>query len=201
MSVDKIVDKTAKMGLSRRHFIVKVPSVVGLATFALPACSGGGSDSPEPASEAASSAVSDATTGGSPAPAPAPVAASPAPAPATAPRAGSSKSGFVPEGYRLTFADEFDDNNVSRINEDAVGGRPGAPAWRSRYRQDRNTIINGEKQVYVDPAYRGSSANPLGLQPFSIASGVLTIAATPLNERVAHSSASSASHRAASRAS
>jgi len=186
------VDKSEKMTISRRHFIVTVPSVVGagLATFALPACSGGGTDSPEAASDAAS-AVSDATTGvapaggAAPAPAPAPAPASPAPAPAATPRGTSGKSGFVPEGYHLTFADEFDDNNVSRINEDAVGGKPGAPAWRSRYRHDRKTIINGEKQVYVDPAYRGSSANPLGLQPFSIASGVLTIAATPLAERVA----------------
>jgi beta-glucanase (GH16 family) len=97
----------------------------------------------------------------------------------------AAPSGFVPDGYHLTFADDFDDPDVSRINEDAVGGRPGAPAWRSRYRHDRHTIINGEKQIYVDRAYRGSASNPLGLQPFSIAGGVLTITAMPVDERVA----------------
>jgi len=87
----------------------------------------------------------------------------------------------VPAGYALSFADEFDDADLSRINEEGRGGRPGAPAWRSRYRHARSTAINAEKQVYVDPAYAGSAQAPLGLQPFSIAGGVLTISA----ERVA----------------
>jgi serralysin len=94
-------------------------------------------------------------------------------------------SAFVPDGYRLTFADDFDDADVSRINENAVGGRPGAPAWRSRYRHERNTIINGEKQIYVDRDFRGTGSSPLGLQPFSIQGGVLTISAMPADERVA----------------
>jgi hypothetical protein len=164
------------MTISRRHFIVRAPGALGagLATLAVPSCYGG-SAAEQGSSDAAGSppsAVEGATTG------------APAGTPSTGTTARSS-SGFVPEGYRLSFGDDFDDNDVSRINEDAVGGRPGAPAWRSRYRHDRNTIINGEKQVYVDPAYRGSSASPLGLQPFSIASGVLTISATPIAERVA----------------
>jgi glycosyl hydrolase family 16 len=171
------------MTISRRDFIVKVPGAVGagLSTLAVPSCYGGGGG-PETASEAASSVVSDATPAVAPGTAPTPAQA---PAPAGATAGAASKSGFVPAGYRLTFGDDFDDNDVSRFNENAVGGRPGAPAWRSRYRHDRNTIINGEKQVYVDSAYRGSSAAPLGLQPFSIASGVLTISATPVAERVA----------------
>jgi len=167
------------MTISRRDFIVKVPGAVGagLSTLAVPSCYGGGGEGPETVSGAASSVVSDATPAVAPGTAPTPVQAAPAGA--------SSKSGFVPAGYRLTFGDDFDDNDVSRFNENAVGGRPGAPAWRSRYRHDRSTVINGEKQVYVDSAYRGSSASPLGLQPFSIASGVLTISATPVAERVA----------------
>jgi hypothetical protein len=176
------------MTISRRDFIVKVPGAVsaGLATLAVPSCYGGGSADAASASEAASSAVSDASPAVAPDPAPtlaqAPAAA---PAPAAATGGATNKSGFVPAGYHLTFGDDFDDNDVSRINENAVGGRPGAPAWRSRYRHDRSTIINGEKQVYVDSAYRGSSESPLGLQPFSIASGVLTISATPIAEHVA----------------
>ena len=63
------------------------------------------------------------------------------------------------------------------INENATGGRPGAPAWRSRYHQDRFTVINQEKQIYMDPAFAGKADHPLGVQPFSIKDGVLTITA------------------------
>jgi beta-glucanase (GH16 family) len=174
-----------QMTISRRHFIVKVPGALGagLATLAVPSCYGGGGSGESASSEASGSspnAVEGASTESTPG-----AAASTTTGATTRTTTHRSSSSFVPDGYRLTFGDDFDDNDVSRINEDAVGGRPGAPAWRSRYRHDRNTIINGEKQVYVDPAYRGSGSNALGLQPFSIASGVLTITAAPLAERVA----------------
>jgi len=84
---------------------------------------------------------------------------------------------FVPAGYRLAFGDEFDDGDLSRINENATGGKPGAPAWRSRYHQDRFTVINQEKQIYMDPAFAGKADHPLGVQPFAIKDGILTIAA------------------------
>lgn len=93
--------------------------------------------------------------------------------------AGSATAGFAPPGFRLVFSDDFDDLNVSRINENANGGRAGAPAWRSRYRHDRFTVINQEKQIYVDPGFAGTAGHPLGVQPFSIANGVLTISANP----------------------
>jgi hypothetical protein len=85
--------------------------------------------------------------------------------------------GFAPPGYRLVFGDEFDDPDISRINENATGGKPGSPAWRSRYRQDRFTVINQEKQIYMDPAFAGKGGAPLGVQPFKIAGGILTIEA------------------------
>ncbi len=94
-----------------------------------------------------------------------------APTPAPAPRAP------LVARYRLAFADDFDDGDVSRINEDAVGRRGGPPAWRSRYRHPRQDIINDEKQIYVDPAYAGSGQRPLGIQPFSMRGGVLSISA------------------------
>ncbi len=97
------------------------------------------------------------------------------------PAAGTVVAGapprFVPAPYRLTFSDEFDDPDVSRINENATGGRPGAPAWRSRYRHPREDIINQEKQIYVDVAYAGTSGRPLGVQPFGIERSVLRIRA------------------------
>ncbi len=77
--------------------------------------------------------------------------------------------------YRLVFGDEFSDERVARINEDASGAV--APTWRSRYRHPRRDIINGEKQLYVDPAWPGNGEQPLGLQPFGIRSGLLTIEA------------------------
>jgi hypothetical protein len=88
-----------------------------------------------------------------------------------------SPPGFAPSGYRLVFHDEFDDPDVGRINENATGGRPGAPAWRSRYHQDRFIVINQEKQIYMDPSVHGHSDHPLGVQPFSIEGGILTISA------------------------
>ncbi|HKX07343.1 MAG TPA: glycoside hydrolase family 16 protein [Stellaceae bacterium] len=92
-------------------------------------------------------------------------------------RAEAAAPGFAPAGYRLVFGDDFDDRDVSRINEAATGGRAGAPAWRSRYRHDRFTIINEEKQIYVDPAFAGTAGHALGVQPFSIANSILTISA------------------------
>ena len=84
---------------------------------------------------------------------------------------------FVPAGYRLVFGDDFTDADVARINENATGGRPGAPAWRSRYRHDRFEVINQEKQIYMDRNFRGKADHALGVQPFAIRNGVLTITA------------------------
>ena len=86
---------------------------------------------------------------------------------------------LAPAPYRLVFGDEFDDADVGRINENATGGRPGAPAWRSRYRHPRADVINQEKQTYMDVAYAGSGPRPLGVQPFGIRDSVLTIRAEP----------------------
>lgn len=82
-----------------------------------------------------------------------------------------------PPRYRLVFEDDFDDDSVARINEQAAGGRRGAPAWRSRYRHPRKDVINGEKQIYMDPAFGGDGPTPLGVQPFAIRDGVLAIRA------------------------
>lgn len=83
---------------------------------------------------------------------------------------------YLPRRYHPTFADEFDDEDVGRINEHAVASGRGT-AWRSRYRHERFQVINEEKQIYVDPAFRGKAAAPLGVQPFSIRDGALTITA------------------------
>ncbi|UCV24547.1 glycoside hydrolase family 16 protein [Ferribacterium limneticum] len=84
---------------------------------------------------------------------------------------------FTPAPYRLVFGDDFDDPDLTRINENATGGRPGAPAWRSRYRHERRTAINQEKQIYMDPQFAGTARQPLRVQPFAIRDGILQIRA------------------------
>lgn len=84
---------------------------------------------------------------------------------------------LLTEPVQLLFADEFDNTDVSRLNEQAVGATPGAPAWRSRYRHPRKDVINQEKQIYVDPQFAGTASAALGIQPFSIRNSVLTIKA------------------------
>lgn len=84
---------------------------------------------------------------------------------------------FIPAGYRRVFGDDFDDPDLSRINEHASGGRPGAPAWRSRFHQERKTVINQEKQIYMDPQFAGTARQPLQVQPFAIRDGILQIRA------------------------
>jgi hypothetical protein len=84
---------------------------------------------------------------------------------------------MVPASYVQSFRENFDDADLGRINENARGGRPGAPAWRSRYRQARQEVINKEKQIYMDPQFAGTAGAALGVQPFSIQDGVLRIRA------------------------
>jgi hypothetical protein len=84
---------------------------------------------------------------------------------------------LVPVTYTESFLDDFDSDDLSRINENASGSRAGAPAWRSRYRQGRHEVINKEKQVYMDAQFSGTAKAPLGIQPFSIRDGILRIRA------------------------
>lgn len=91
--------------------------------------------------------------------------------------ARAARPNFVPAPYRLVFGDDFDDPDLGRINENATGGRPGAPAWRSRYRHARQTAINQEKQIYMDPQFAGTAKQPLRVQPFAIRDGILEIRA------------------------
>lgn len=83
---------------------------------------------------------------------------------------------FVPPAYRMVFGDEFDDPDLDRINENGAWEGHG-PFWRSRHRWTRFDAINKEKQVYMDRAFAGSGDTPLGVQPFSIGDGILTITA------------------------
>ncbi len=83
-----------------------------------------------------------------------------------------------------TFDDEF--NSLSLYNPSTGSG-----VWKTNFMSgnqsgandytSRNLPTGGELQIYVDPNYAGTGSTALGLNPFSISSGVLTItaAATP----------------------
>ncbi len=80
-----------------------------------------------------------------------------------------------------TFDDEF--NSISLYNSSTgngtwktsfiSGNQTGSQSWMSRTLQP-----NSEQEIYVDPSYAGSGTTALGLNPFSINNGVLTITAT-----------------------
>lgn len=66
--------------------------------------------------------------------------------------------------YSLVFSDEFNSLNLSSDDQGSTG-------WNTEYHYG-DRFLNGERQVYVDPEYQD-----LGLNPFSIDNGVLTITA------------------------
>ena len=83
-----------------------------------------------------------------------------------------------------TFDEEF--NSLSLQMKSTETG-----TWRTYYGQgnpldytSRTFTANNEQEIYVDPEFAGSSTAPLGLNPFSINNGVLTITAskTPTND-------------------
>ena len=43
----------------------------------------------------------------------------------------------------------------------------------------RKTSYNGEQQIYVDPRYGGRETTPLGLDPFKVSDGILSIISQP----------------------
>ena len=82
-----------------------------------------------------------------------------------------------------TFHDDFDVHPLvdGRWASHYAGGAswPEARYWGgegSDFR--RKTSWNGEQQIYVDPRYGGRETTPLGLDPFSVRDGILSIVAT-----------------------
>jgi beta-glucanase (GH16 family) len=89
-------------------------------------------------------------------------------------------SAFLP--LRRTFHDDFDEHPLA--SGKWVPHYAGGAAWPdARYwggdgsDVKRKDAWNGEQQIYVDPRYRGRSNAPLGLDPFKIRDGVLSIVA------------------------
>jgi len=79
-------------------------------------------------------------------------------------------------GLHLTFDDEF--NSLSLNTGTAATAHN---VWKTTFNGGTRTLVgNNEQEIYVDPDYWGSyGVGPLGLNPFSVQNGVLTIAARP----------------------
>ena len=82
-----------------------------------------------------------------------------------------------------TFHDDFDEPPLSKGKW--VPHYAGGAAWpEARYWGGagsdfkRKTSANGEQQIYVDPRYSGRGTTPLGLNPFKVRNGVLSIVAS-----------------------
>src|SRR5215475_10413496 len=72
----------------------------------------------------------------------------------------------------MSFDDEF--NSIS-LN---IGGQPGT--WNTTFPNGaRSLYSNSEGEAYMDPAFSGTSSQPLGINPFSTNNGILTITAQP----------------------
>src|SRR6201999_2791962 len=88
------------------------------------------------------------------------------------------RSIFLP----LTFHDDFDQHPLASgiWTPHYAGGAtwPEARYWGGDGSDfKRKTSANGEQQIYVDPRYAGRGATPLGLDPFKVQNGVLSIVA------------------------
>jgi beta-glucanase (GH16 family) len=84
---------------------------------------------------------------------------------------------------RRTFHDDFDEHPLShgKWAPHYAGGAayPEARYWGGEGSDfKRKTAWNAEQQIYVDPRYAGRSTTPLGLDPFSVRDGLLTITAS-----------------------
>jgi len=95
----------------------------------------------------------------------------------------SDASPLATVSLHRTFHDDFDQHPL--LTGKWVPHYAGGAAWpEARYWGGdgsdfkRKTMFNGEQQIYVDPRYGGRSTTPLGLDPFKIRDGVLSIVAS-----------------------
>jgi beta-glucanase (GH16 family) len=96
---------------------------------------------------------------------------------------GSDPTSLLPTALRRSFHDDFDQHPLStgRWTPHYAGGAawPEARYWGGDGSDfKRKTSWNGEQQIYVDPRYGGRATIPLGLDPFRVQDGVLSIVAT-----------------------
>jgi beta-glucanase (GH16 family) len=90
---------------------------------------------------------------------------------------------LAPVSLHRTFHDDFDEHPLSSGKwETHYTGRVELPeadyAGGEGSELERKSKYNGEQQIYVDPRYRGMASTPLGLDPFIVRNGILSIVAS-----------------------
>ena len=95
----------------------------------------------------------------------------------------SDPAALMPLSLYRTFHDDFDEHPLQsgKWEPHYAGGAawPQARYWGGDGSDlKRKTSYNGEQQIYVDPRYGGRAEIPLGLDPFKIRDGVLSIVAS-----------------------
>jgi beta-glucanase (GH16 family) len=90
---------------------------------------------------------------------------------------------LIPVSMHLTFHDDFNDYPLAdgQWTSHYAGGAawPDARYWGGDGSDfKRKTSANGEQQIYVDSRYAGRGSTPLGLDPFKVKDGVLSIIAS-----------------------
>jgi serralysin len=85
---------------------------------------------------------------------------------------------------KMSFDDEFNSLSLNTGTAATKGGE-----WKTSYHYAASTslssrFMNGEKQIYTDPDFKGTSSAPLGVNPFSINNGVLSITAAPASAAI-----------------
>jgi serralysin len=92
---------------------------------------------------------------------------------------------FSPINLKQTFADEFNSLSLYKTGGTWMTSFRYGPADGSGSLAARTLPGNGEKQIYTDATYAGDptkSTSSLGLDPFSISNGVLSITAEKLTD-------------------
>ena len=85
---------------------------------------------------------------------------------------------FHPTGMATSFDDEFNGLSLNIVGHSGT--------WNTTYDGGVRTLANnGELEEDMDPAYAGTSNQPLGVNPFSVNNGILTISAQPTDASVA----------------
>lgn len=84
-------------------------------------------------------------------------------------------------GLHLTFHDEFNSLSLNTGTAATAGN-----TWKTTFFGGERTLAaNKELELYVDRDYKGTAGQPLGLDPFSIENGVLSISARPADAATA----------------
>lgn len=91
--------------------------------------------------------------------------------------AADFRTPFVSDALHRTFTDNFDSLSLDTAATDGT--------WKTSYYTGLHTLSqHNELQYYLDPHEAGSGSRALGVNPFSIADGVLTIRAAPAAEAI-----------------